>query len=402
MLLGIFSDSHLGFGSDDRYEEAFSRFKESIRIFRERKADFLLHAGDLFDSAVPEQEVWKKTFECFNENEGSFTELKKDELNASSVVSVKGLPIICIHGTHEFRGKDFTNAISILEEANCLVHLHAGHVELEKDGEKVFIHGMGGIPEKHAKDALQKYNPKAFLNATNLLLLHQSFKEFLPFDDDEMVATLSLSDLPNGFDLIIDGHLHWSDEQLLEGKRFLLTGSSIFTQMKNLESKREKGIFLFDTKTKKLEFIPFAHQRKLFYEKIVFKNAKPEEVIAQVNEKIKLISQKAPFEVKPLVRIKLTGTLAKGFTQSDVSFPIPDFAIFSVTKSFEVESFAKKIESLKAAHLEKKSISDFGVEILEKNVEEAGLKSFETRRIFDLLAIGENDAAESVLLSQSK
>ncbi|MCX7008281.1 MAG: hypothetical protein NTY53_13715, partial [Kiritimatiellaeota bacterium] len=70
----------------------------------------------------------------------------------------------------------------------------------------------------------------------------------------------------------------WSDEQNLEGKRFLLTGSSIFTQMKNLESKRDKGVFLFDTKTKKLDFVPFEHQRKLFYHKFDFKNAKPEEV----------------------------------------------------------------------------------------------------------------------------
>ena len=57
----------------------------------------------------------------------------------------------------------------------------------------------------------------------------------MPFDEDESIASLSLADLPNGFDLIIDGHLHWTNEQKLEGKRFLLTGSTIFTQMKNLE-----------------------------------------------------------------------------------------------------------------------------------------------------------------------
>ncbi|MFA5125483.1 MAG: DNA repair exonuclease [archaeon] len=400
MLLGIFSDSHFGFGSDDRFEESFARFKESIQIFKERNVDFLLHAGDLFDSAVPEQEVWKKAFECFSVNNSSdkLTSITKYGLNESQKVLVKGIPVIAIHGTHEFRGKDFTNAIAILEEANCLVHLHAGFVELEKNGEKVFVHGLGGIPEKHAREALQKFNPKPVQGGVNLLLLHQSFKEFLPFDD-EMIASLSLADLPDGFDLIIDGHLHWSNEQKLEGKRFLLTGSSIFTQMKKLESSHSKGVFLFETKTKNLEFIPFANQRKLFYEKIDFKSAQPEEVIGVVNQKIDSVCSLGKFDLKPLVRLKLCGSLAKGFSQADISFSFPDSAIFSVSKDFSVESFGKKIEELKAMQLEKKSIIDLGVDILEKNIEESGLKEFDSRRIFELLSIGENEKAEQVLLS---
>ncbi|MFA6064623.1 MAG: metallophosphoesterase [archaeon] len=401
MLLGIFSDTHLGFGSDDRFEEAFARFKEALSIFKSRNADFILHAGDLFDEAVPEQEVWKKAFECFAENNGALTEIKKHQISGTTIAHVKGKPIIAIHGTHEFRGKDFTNAIAILEEANCLVHLHAGHVVLEKNGEKVFIHGLGGVPEKHAKEVLEKYSPKPIAGGTNLLMLHQSFKEFLPFDEDESIASLSLADLPNDFDLIIDGHLHWSNEQKLEGKRFLLTGSTIFTQMKKLEGQHEKGVFIFDTNTKTLDFIPFSSPRKLFYEKMEFKNAKPEEVIAMVNSKFKEI-ENLSFDKKPLVRFKLCGTLAKGFTQSDVSFSVPTCAIFSISKEFSVENFEKKIQQLKAIQMEKKSVIDFGIDILEKNVEEAKLVNFQTRRLFDLLSIGEMEKAESVLLNAEK
>jgi len=401
MLLGIFSDTHLGFGTDDRFDEAFARFKEALAIFRSKNADFILHAGDLFDEAVPEQEVWKKTFECFTHNNGPISEIKKNQIGGTTIAYVKGKPIIAIHGTHEFRGKDFTNAIAILEEANCLVHLHAGHVELEKGGEKVFVHGLGGVPEKHAKEVLEKYGPKPIAGGTNLLMLHQSFKEFLPFDEDESIASLSLADLPNDFDLIIDGHLHWSNEQKLEGKRFLLTGSTIFTQMKKLEGQHEKGVFIFDTNTKALDFIPFSSPRKLFYEKMQFENAKPEEVIAAVNSKFKEI-ESLSFDKKPLVRFKLCGTLAKGFTQSDVSFSVPTCAIFSISKEFSVENFEKKIAQLKAIQMEKKSVVDFGIDILEKNVEEAKLINFQTRRLFDLLSIGEMEKAESVLLNAEK
>jgi DNA repair exonuclease SbcCD nuclease subunit len=400
MLLGIFSDSHLGFEGDDRYEESFLRFKESLEIFKQNKVDYLLHAGDLFDEAVPDQEVWLKTFDCFSHNNGPTCEVKKFEFSGEKSAIVKGTPIIAIHGTHEFRGKDFANALDVLEKSNCLVHLHAGYVELEKNGEKVYVHGLGGVPEKNAKAVLEKYSPKPINACCNLLLLHQSFTEFLPFDDDS-IASLSLTDLPNGFDLIVDGHLHWRDEQNLQGKRFLLTGSSIFTQMKNLESERDKGVFLFETKSRQLTFIPFKNQRKLFYFRIKFDNAKPEDVMQQVNKKVSEILSDS-FELKPLIRFKLIGSIAKGFSQSDISFDFSDYenrAVFSISKNFSVESFKKKIETLKEAQLQKKSVVDVGVDLLEKNVDEAGLEEFDTRRMFDLLSIGENDKAELVLLN---
>ncbi len=401
MKIGIFSDTHLGFGNDERKDEAFDRFIESIKMFHDLKVDYILHAGDLFDHAVPSQEVWHKTFYCFNKNNGGFSTLKKFGFNKDVVdVKVQGIPIIAIHGTHEFRGKDFTNAFDILEEANALCHIHIGHVKLEKNNEVVFIHGMSGVPEKHALPLLEKYNPKSIDGATNIILFHQSFKEFLPFDDD-LIASLSLNDLPIGFDLIINGHLHWRDEQNIEGKRFLLTGSTIFTQMKNLESEKEKGIFVFNTVSKSLDFIPFKNQRKLFYNKISFKDVHPDEVKKVVELKINEIL-KNNFDLKPLIRFKLIGTLKKGFSQKDIKFDLPENkAIFSISKEFSVEDFKKKMDSLKSLQNEKKGIIEMGIDILEKNVEEAKIDNFDTRQIFSLLAEDEIEKAEIELLKEN-
>jgi len=234
-------------------------------------------------------------------------------------------------------------------------------------------------------------------------LLHQSFKEFLPFDDDESIASLSLGDLPSGFDLIIDGHLHWPDEQNVGGKRFLLTGSTIFTQMKRLEGEKQKGVFIFDTKTKKLEFVEFENPRKLFYNKLEFKDAQPEQVVRAVQEKLSSFcpASPSPSKVKPLIRIKVCGSLAKGFSQSDVLIDVSSYkdkAILSISKEFSVEAFHKKIEGLRAAQGEKRSVLEVGLDILEKNVQEANLKNFETRRIFDLLSADEMEKAKQVLV----
>jgi len=405
MLLGIFSDTHLGFSSkgDDRFEESFARFNEALSIFAQRKADFILHAGDLFDAAVPEQEVWEKTFECFNNNNGPLTKVTKHQIGGEVCAWVKGTPIIAIHGTHEFRGKDFANAIAILEKANCLVHIHAGHVVLEKNGEKAYVHGMGGVPEKHAKEVLEKYGPRAMPGFSNVIMFHQSFKEFLPFDDDDMIATLSLADLPDGFDLVVDGHLHWSREENISNKRFLLTGSTIFTQMKKLEGERDKGVFLFDTASKKLEFVPFKNQRKLFYFNLKFDNAQPQEVARVVQEKIAQ-QLNSSFPTKPLVRVKISGTLAKGFSQSDVLIDLKQYeskAIFSVSKEFSTEAFSKKIDGLRTLQAQKASVLEIGVGILEKNVGEANLTQFDTRRVFDLLSADETDKAREVILAQN-
>ena len=104
------------------------------------------------------------------------------------------------------------------------------------------------------------------------------------------------------------------------------------------------------------------------------------------------------FSIKPLIRFKLTGTLAKGFSQSDIQIELPDTAIFSVSKEFARDEFKKKMDSFKDEQLKKKSIIELGIDILEKNVEEAGLKEFDSRRIFSLLSEGENEKAEKALL----
>jgi DNA repair protein SbcD/Mre11 len=402
MNIGIFSDTHLGFGLGEQYQETFDRFKEAIKIFHEKKVDLILHAGDLFDFDIPEQEVWLETLKVFLENNGSETVLSKtglkDGVSYEEKVLVRGIPIIAIHGTHEHRGKDFANALDVLENACLLAHIHAEKIIFEKNGEKIAIHGLGGVPEKHAKMVLNKYSPKPEKNMQNLLLLHQSFKEFLPFDDD-MVASLSLSDLPDGFDLIINGHLHWPSEQNLNGKRFLLTGSTVFTQMKKLEGKNEKGVFVYNDFEKKLNFFPFKQQRRLFYHKIKFESVHPEEVKLVVEDQIKKdLFEKN--EVKPLIRFKLVGTIAKGFSQSDIHFVLPETAIFSISKEFAHDEFKKKMDSFKDEQSKKKGIVEIGVNILEKNVEEAGLKDFDSRRIFSLLSEGEIEKAEKVLLEK--
>jgi len=118
------------------------------------------------------------------------------------------LPIAAIHGTHERRTKESVNPIQLLESMGYLINAHANAVIFEKEingaVERVAVHGLGGVPDSYAKEAIKAINYKPVPNAFNIFVFHQTVKEFVPVDLDVM----SIEDLPIGFDLYLCGHIH--------------------------------------------------------------------------------------------------------------------------------------------------------------------------------------------------
>ncbi|MBN2067917.1 MAG: metallophosphoesterase [Candidatus Diapherotrites archaeon] len=409
MRIAIASDFHIGFGKGtEREQEAFEQAKQAFELALKEKADLLLLAGDLFDSDVPSQEAWLEMFKLFSvlrgQKQSEICKVKKIKNEKVENFLFSTIPVIAIAGTHEFRSKDFKNALDVLQEAGCLVYLHAAKAELELSGEKVVVQGLSGVPEKKALDALKMWGPKPVQGATNIVLLHQSIKEFLPFDD-EMIASIALADLPSGFDLIVDGHLHWSSQENLEKKRFIVPGSTVITQMKKLESTKPKGIFLFESKENKLQFIPLPEQRQFLFEKLEFREARAEQIREAIGKRLSGLLSNA--KGKPLVKLKLKGSLAKGLTQADLDLReirenFRENCIIAIDADFEQASFKQKLQELREAQLGKKSIAAMGFDLLEKNLQETQFKNaFDVKRIFDLLANNEIDKAVEVL-SESK
>jgi len=409
MRIAIFSDLHIGFGKGtQRSEEAFGQAKQAFELALMEKADLILLAGDLFNEAVPSQEAWLDMFRLFSlvkEAKG-----KQRKLLYSKGAEKKGflfdsIPVVSIAGTHEFRSRDFRNALEVLQEAGCLVYLHAAKAFFELGGETVAVHGLSGVPEKKALDALRLWGPKPESGAVNILLLHQSIKEFLPFDDD-MIASIALADLPAGFDLIVDGHLHWASEQKLGEKRLLVAGSTVVTQMKRLEAEKEKGIFVFDSAKKGLSFVPLPNQRRFVFEKLEFKSAALERIKEAVEEKLSSIASKNPG--MPLVKLKLKGTLAKGLGEADVDLSavkkrFSEKMLLFIDPDFEQADFRHRLEQLREEQLGKKSVSAMGFELLEKNLAETDFRdAFDVKRVFDLLAEGNIDKVVEILSEPKK
>lgn len=410
MKIAIVSDFHLGFASDSaRGKDAFLQARQALEIAAKECCELVLFAGDFFDERIPLQETWHDSFELLSVLlEARKPEIKifKEKHGKKVQANFEGIPFIAIHGTHELRSKDYKNALQVLERAGFLLYLHASKAIIEKGNERIAVHGLGGVPEKRALEAFKAWNPAPEKGCKNILLFHQSLKEFLPFDD-EMTATLSISDLPKGFDLLVDGHLHWSKEESCESRMLLLPGSTVSTQLKNLESKKLKGLYLYDSSSGALSFKEIPIQRKLFYHKLSFEDSSPQEVLQKCRQTILEDLQKNSKELAPMIRIKCTGTLKKGFVQSDILFKdleqeFKEKAIFSLDKAFSLEPFKKTIQELRELQAQKKSVAAMGLELLEENLEKTSFSNaFDVKRVFELLAQKDLEKAEKVLMKKT-
>lgn len=414
MKLAFVSDTHWGFAQGSvRDRDAFDQSYQALTAACEAKPDAILMPGDLYNDHVPTPEAWHDSFVALKipylSSYHPEVKISYHKNGESKPCPYNGIPVIALHGTHDYRSKDFKNALDILETAGFLMHVHAGYCKLEKNGETVCVFGLSGVPEKKARDVLQAWNPKAISGAYNLLMIHQSIKEFLP-TDDEMAVSLSLSDLPRDFNLLVNGHLHWPQvHDLQDGRRFLLCGSTVTTQMKKLESTKPKGWWLLDTQTNQLDFFPIEKQRKLFYHSFKFKNETPtvveEKIVGAIESSLQ---ENGSTELTPLIRVKVSGTLGKGYSPSDVHLleierSFEGKAIVSLDKNLSSDLGKVDLAALRAAHQEKKSVSELGFEMLQQQLSQTDFPvSVDVKRLFELLLEEELDQAAELLIENKE
>jgi len=131
------ADVHLGGWKQKPLQDLnFQSFKRAIDICLEQKLDFVLIAGDLFDSAYPPIEVLRDTF-------GEFKRLREAKL-----------PCFIIAGSHDYSvsGKTF---LDVLEKAGFCKNVT--DIEETENGIILnpFIFGKNQLKIKKAKSSSQ-------------------------------------------------------------------------------------------------------------------------------------------------------------------------------------------------------------------------------------------------------
>jgi DNA repair exonuclease SbcCD nuclease subunit len=403
MKISILSDFHFGFSPRLEIEEdSFENAEEAMS--KALDSDLILIAGDIFDSRLPKTSTWAKAIKILvrpllKEKTLNFVECSK-ELKEISQRTLNHLPVVAIHGTHERRGKGEINAIEALENAGILIHLHCQTIVFEKDGIRVALHGMSGVPERFAKDVLYSWDPKPIPNCFNILVLHQSIDPFVysPLEP----PSLSLSNLPKGFDLIVDGHVHIHGIEKVNESILVIPGSTIVTQFEKNESETEKGFVKVEIgETTKIDFIPLETNRKFFYEEVKLESNLPAR--EQIEKKINDIVYMRNLQKPPLIKLRIIGKEIEILDQElrDIERKYSGKAFVSFVKELEAPEITQKLEFLRNLREQKLSVEEIGLEVLRKNLEELSFNStFDYDHAFKLLSEGEVERVFDILLGE--
>ncbi len=365
MRIAIVSDMHIGY---ERFaDDAFKQAKEALEM-ASSMADAIIMPGDIFDRRSPKPEVMAQAINIFREISKKPWKVKVSSFNGRGTNSHTSIPVIGISGTHERTAFGKDNPLSLLGLAGLIVDTSEATTVIEKDGEKVAIYGLGGLAEERVKDTLAELDPKPIEGIFNIFMFHQSVYEILPFSND----FIHYEDLPKGFDLYVDGHIHSRVDATVHGKKFIIPGSTVLTQLKEGEQDG-KGFVIFDTKTYSYEFVEIG-SRKLVFKTLEFNAAKPGDVRERCEDEIDGILKGT--SNRPIIKLKLEGTIDSGFSGADM--PIHSIVVkYSQKAIIEIDSSKltnpetqSDIENLRDSKIGSMPIKDLGMSILGSKLKE--------------------------------
>ncbi len=233
------ADCHVGSWSHPLMKELSIRaFERAISRVIEEQCDFVLIAGDLFDTPLPGVDVFEKVI----------ASLKK--------LKAKDIPVYAIAGSHDFSVSNKT-FLRILSSVGLIINatvikdlneneLRLGFVEDKKTGVKI----SGILGKRNALD-LELYK---LLNRTSLES-EEGFKIFMFHNAvDELkskqfsnVKGIPLSLFPKGFKYYAGGHIHYIFNQDVESfGRFVFPGPTFPTNFEELERLLNGSFFIVE------------------------------------------------------------------------------------------------------------------------------------------------------------
>jgi len=388
MKIAIFSDTHFGFSFGGfTKEDSFLQANQVVEKILERKdIDAVIIAGDIFDVDNPDSSTLTKSFRVFQKLTIKDYASKVEEVefrNKKDFSAFPSLPVVAIPATHERKAFGEEDIVEALQIANFLINANNKWIKISKGNEKVSILGLGGMDDSEFKKFLEKEREKIEEEVKSkegfkILLFHQSLKELMPFAND----FASLNDLPKGFDLYVCGHIHNKIEARVHGKMFLIPGSTVLTQQKK-EEQAKKGFLIFDTKNYSYEFIEI-NSRPFFYIELNFESATPNEIIEKVKQKIEEFEKK---EEKPIIKIKVSGTLKEGFKPKDVQLSQlekNENALISIDKLLVSKDTEVEIEKVREL-VKKGNVKDLGSQMLVEELKKLGFK-LDGSTLFEILS----------------
>ena len=248
------SDVHVGaFRQPSLQKLVLDAFNSALDVCLEKKVDFIVVSGDLFDSNIPDMGLVNAAVKKMRE------------------VREKSIPFYVIYGSHDFSPTQ-TSIVDILESAGLFVkatkgRMDDGKLELEFTSDERTGAKLCGISGRRLGIEREYYEvlDRASLEKEEgfkIFMLHGALTEYKP-KRLAQADSLPLSLLPRGFAYYAGGHLHERLEESEHGYRIAYPGALFGADYSDLERSAkglERGFFLvnFDGRLEHTEFVPIS------------------------------------------------------------------------------------------------------------------------------------------------
>jgi len=348
MKFAHLADCHIGGWREEELKKlGIESFRYAINKCIEKNVGFVLIAGDLFNTSLPDITIIKETSKILSE-------LKK-----------KNIDCYIIPGSHDFSPSGKT-MLDVLENSGLVKNVFKfknNKLKFTEDKTKTKITGILGLRSGLEKEYFQNLEKEHLEKEQGfkIFMFHTLLEEYKP-KDMESVEGESIKNFPKNFKYYAGGHVHYVLEKEFEGGKIVYPGPLFPNNFKELEElKFGRFCIVDDNLNVKREEIKLKTTECYF---INAENKTPEKVEQEVLDTIKDYQDR-------IILIRVEGTLKSG-KPSEINFrriheKLKDaYCILRNTnKLFSKELTEIEVDSASTEEIEKRVIEDSKKEFKE-------------------------------------
>tara|TARA_Y100000310_G_scaffold139131_1_gene138375 strand:- start:31065 stop:32264 length:1200 start_codon:yes stop_codon:yes gene_type:complete len=378
MKFAHIADCHVGSWRDPRLKDTGARaFIMAIDKCIEKKVDFVIIAGDLFNTSFPRLEGLKVVT-------GKLRELKE-----------KGVGVYVVPGSHDYSPSGKT-ILDVLEEAGLFVNVFKGVVEGGKLKLNFVVDSKTGVKLTGIlgkRGALEKiYYENLMLDhlenedGYKIFLFHSGVDELKP-KKMENVDSQPISLLPKNFNYYAGGHIHIVQDKQIEGYgRVAYPGPLFPNSFSELEELEKGGFYIVEDD--KVEWHS-VEVHKVFKIRIDCSNLNSSQIMERILEEI----GDKDF-VNTIVLIRLEGIMDG--KPSEVNFKIVFDKFYSNNAYFVMRSTTKlKSKDYEEVKIDAKDIENIENELIKENIGQVEVEGDEAELVKELIKVLDSEKDES-------
>ena len=222
MKFAHLADTHLGYrqyGLFEREKDFYEVFDKVIDKIIEEKVDFVIHSGDLFETARP--------------SPMALLTFQKGLLKLRGA----GIPMYAIAGNHDVvmrRGSIPPHVIFKKMGLKVISNINPTYMHGD-----IFIAGLPYYPASHSKalkNKLAELSEKANHHDKSILVMHQGIDQYFKFNYE-----LELGEIPDNFNYYALGHIHKYVNDAYGNGRLVYPGSGEIWKTSELTDYRING-----------------------------------------------------------------------------------------------------------------------------------------------------------------